>query len=89
MQNQNRKDRADAELRKVEDELDQREPAIEHEDERRADQCPDHERVSTREKQTEDEWDVPQRERVRAALEVEVNHAAFRNQEADRERPPR
>ena len=77
------------ELRDVEDDLDGRQAAVDEQHHDRADEPGDDEVDRGREQQAEDERQVAERERVGAAAEVQVHHAALGGEEAQREAPPR
>ena len=77
------------ELGDVEDDLDGRQAAVDQQHDDRADQPGDHEVDRRREQQAEHERQVAERERVRAAAEVQVDHAALGGEEAQRQAPPR
>lgn len=77
------------ELRDVEDELDRGQLAVEQQHHDRPDQAGEHEVHRRGEQQAEDERQVTQRERVGAAAEVQVDHAALGGEEAEGQAPPR
>ena len=76
------------ELAEVEEQLDRRQPAVEQQRQRGADDRGDHEVAAGGEDEAEDERDVAEREGVRVAAELEVDDAALADEEPEREPPP-
>ena len=81
--------RGERELGEVEEELDDFEAADQAPDERGAEQRAEHERVAGREHEAEDERQVGEAERVRAAAEADVDDADLGGREPERHGPPR
>jgi hypothetical protein len=88
-QDGNRDARGERELGEVEGQLDERHAAIQAPDDAGADQGAEDEVVAGGEHQPEHEREVGQRERVRAAEELQVNDARLGEQEAGGDHPPR
>ena len=84
-----RQARGERELGDVEDELDRRQLAVEQQHHDGPDQAGEHEVHRRGEQQAEDERQVAERERVGAAAEVQVDHAALGGEEAQGQHPPR
>ena len=76
------------ELGEVEDELDRRRPAIEQQHDPAAQHARRDHAFGATEDQPEDERNVAERERVRAAAEVKMDDAPLGQGERDRDQPP-
>ena len=76
-------------LRQVEAELDELQPADQAPDDAGADERAEHEVVAGGEDEAEDERHVGEREGVRAAAEADVDDADLGEREPERDRPPR
>jgi hypothetical protein len=82
VQHQQRETLREGELSEVEGQLDRGEPAVEHQQRGGPDHAAQNEIARIREQQAEHERKVAERERVRAAAELHVHHAALGHHES-------
>ena len=73
---------------RLKNELDRRQPAVQQQRQRGADDRGDDEVAAGGEHEAEDERDVAEREGVRVAAELEMDDAALADEEPEREPPP-